>query len=308
MVLGDERIRGGLICVSTKDNVDFRWGEGTISKKYLEFYVETLAHIVSILAMVLGRHAAEEQRIASQAVRSHELVAPVHAIRGFHDNLSFMFKHEIKKKAEGLSHPDALEQFEKQLDRLGDLCRLLGLVATACSIEETGTFQQTDFMRGIVFPVVPPLHAYALAQKKTKVRYSREFFEVPRVWVSEEGIKRCIFNLVLNAVKYANRRSTVRVDVNIGGEYFDILVVNEGIGVPAGEEEKIFERFRQGSNARKVAAYGAGIGLYVSRTIARAHGGDVKLVDASQESTTFRLRLPRSLEDEPGLDIEGARS
>ena len=86
---------------------------------------------------------------------------------------------------------------------------------------------------------------------------------------------------------------------------YEIDVLNEGIGVPNGEEELIFQRFRQGSNADKIAAYGAGLGLYVAREMARRHDGDVKLISGDPARTIFRLILPDSLEYErPTLQVK----
>jgi len=294
---GVEKVTGGLVCVCAGEG-EIQAGEIVISERFLKFYVEALKDIADVLSMVLARRAVEDERVASQIVRAHELVAPVHAILGFHDNLSFIFEHIIKK-AEALIDLNILMEFEKQLKRLGDLCELLGLISTGCS-EVVERFWLTNFASAIVFPVVPPLHTYAKAWKKTTVWYDGErFLEMPNIWMSAEGIKQCMFNLVFNAVKYSNKESKIEVRLNTTSQNFEICIINNGIGVPKGEEELIFQRFRQGSNADTVAAYGAGLGLYISRLVARIHGGDIKLVDGKPEKTIFALILPKSLEYGP---------
>ena len=78
-----------------------------------------------------------------------------------------------------------------------------------------------------------------------------------------------------------------------------IDVSDTGMGVPLSDRDRIFDRFFRGDMARASShVSGAGIGLAISRWVARSHGGEVMLVDSSPKGSTFRVTLPvRTKED-----------
>ncbi|WP_238546990.1 sensor histidine kinase [Saccharopolyspora erythraea] len=77
-----------------------------------------------------------------------------------------------------------------------------------------------------------------------------------------------------------------------GGERFaEVTVTDDGPGVPAGERERVFDRWVRLDQSR--SGGGAGLGLPVARGIARAHGGDLSCVEHSGDGAVFRLTLPR---------------
>lgn len=100
------------------------------------------------------------------------------------------------------------------------------------------------------------------------------------------GLKRLMENLVGNAVKYGR---VARVLVRMDGSDARIDVTDEGPGVPREEREKVFRPFVRGEAA---AGAGAGLGLAAAREIARAHGGDVEILDGSPRGALVRVTLP----------------
>jgi len=115
-----------------------------------------------------------------------------------------------------------------------------------------------------------------------------------------ELLKLTLAQLLDNACKYSISGSDVRVSISaIGSQKYTISIWNSGSSVPDNEKQNIFERFYRGEDAKK-AASGSGLGLYVARKIALAHGGDVVLdpCECKQVGTLFRLTLP-ILQSEP---------
>jgi signal transduction histidine kinase len=101
--------------------------------------------------------------------------------------------------------------------------------------------------------------------------------------------------LLDNALRFAPPRSAVRMVVSPGGRRHEIAVCDEGEGVPPGEEELIFERFRRASSAG--AKGGFGLGLALGRELARQMGGDLRLAASGRETRfTFSLE-PAPVED-----------
>ena len=74
-------------------------------------------------------------------------------------------------------------------------------------------------------------------------------------------------------------------------------VSDHGVGIPAGEQERIFERFYQVDRRLSRAQEGLGLGLSIVRSIARAHGGDVTVKSAAGGGSAFTVRLPRALSE-----------
>jgi two-component system, OmpR family, sensor histidine kinase SenX3 len=103
-----------------------------------------------------------------------------------------------------------------------------------------------------------------------------------------------IFNLLDNAVKYSDRGSTVEVRVAIAsdGSRLAVDVQDHGIGIPARDLERIFERFYRVDRARSRETGGTGLGLAIVRHVASNHEGDVRVASREGEGTTFTLVLP----------------
>lgn len=107
-----------------------------------------------------------------------------------------------------------------------------------------------------------------------------------------ELIRRVLENLVSNAIKYSPRGE--RIDVTaaaVGSDHVALTVADQGPGIAAEEREQIFRRFAVGSAGK--AAASSGLGLYVSRNIARVHGGDLTVEVADGGGAAFVLTLPR---------------
>jgi two-component system sensor histidine kinase SenX3 len=112
-------------------------------------------------------------------------------------------------------------------------------------------------------------------------------------------IGSAVFNLVENAVKYSPPGHPVRVAAREDDDHVEVVVSDEGVGIPAQEIERVFERFyRVGPGAAAVAGGedpgGSGLGLSIARLVADDHGGEVLVESVEGSGSTFVLRLPRS--------------
>ncbi len=116
-----------------------------------------------------------------------------------------------------------------------------------------------------------------------------------------------VYNLLDNAVKYSEEGSTVDVFAATDGQHVSISVRDRGIGIPARDLERIFERFYRVDQARSRQTGGTGLGLAIVRHVAENHDGSVAVESRPGEGSVFTLRLPTasgpvSVDAEPMAD------
>ncbi len=101
-------------------------------------------------------------------------------------------------------------------------------------------------------------------------------------------LEQVVGNLLSNALKYGNRKP-VHLQVRREGAFATLAVTDTGLGVPASEHRRIFERFER---AHSGGLTGMGLGLWIVREIVDAHGGSIELASVPNQGSTFTVRLP----------------
>ncbi|XXF77044.1 ATP-binding protein [Myxococcaceae bacterium GXIMD 01537] len=128
--------------------------------------------------------------------------------------------------------------------------------------------------------------------------YERTFtLEVPRerLWVQgdRDRLEQVLVNLLDNAHKYSPAHEPISVAVEALANEARIQVKDRGIGIPGADQAQLFQRFYRARNASHRHFGGLGLGLYISHSIARLHGGSLGLTSAEGQGSTFTLGLPR---------------
>jgi signal transduction histidine kinase len=104
-------------------------------------------------------------------------------------------------------------------------------------------------------------------------------------------LARVVDNLLGNAIKYSPQPDTIHVNVTREGEWAVLRVIDHGVGIPADELNRVFDRFYRGTNVAPEMR-GSGIGLHGVRQIIEQHGGSVAAASQPGEGSTFTVRLP----------------
>ncbi|HEX8824584.1 MAG TPA: ATP-binding protein, partial [Archangium sp.] len=141
-------------------------------------------------------------------------------------------------------------------------------------------------------------HLVAEVVDQFRLAFSRPFsLEVPRerIWVrgDRDRLEQVLVNLLENAHKYSPEGETISVEVEARAGEARLHVKDRGIGVPAQDQARLFQRFYRAGNASYRNFGGLGLGLFISHSIARLHGGSLSLTSAEGQGSTFSLGLPR---------------
>jgi signal transduction histidine kinase len=109
----------------------------------------------------------------------------------------------------------------------------------------------------------------------------------------EDRLRQVFTNLIDNAIKYSPGAPDPAIVVTGQTEAVTVAIRDFGIGIPAGEISRIFDRFSRASNARKMRISGTGFGLFLTKQLVRLHGGTIAVESEEGEGSTFTIVLPR---------------
>lgn len=124
--------------------------------------------------------------------------------------------------------------------------------------------------------------------------------DLPEIYLNVDSISRALMNIVSNAIKYSpdGKRIKIRVERSRDGEYVEVSVEDQGMGIPEQYQKKIFDRFFRVENATHTVK-GTGLGLHLVKvTIEKHHHGQVFVQSKEGEGSTFGFRLPINLPQE----------
>ncbi|MEU2269530.1 ATP-binding protein [Streptomyces olindensis] len=215
---------------------------------------------------------------------SHELRTPLTSIVGYIELL--------KDEETGPLTPPQLRMLDV-VDRNANRLRALIEDLLTLSRIESGAFGSKKGPVDLCSLVVSATDAIRPAAAAASVVLETHCPSRPLVLEADsDQLDRVLMNLLSNAVKFTPEggKVTVRAEARDGEAV--LSVSDTGIGIPAAEQEKLFQRFFRASNATDAAIPGTGLGLTIVRTIVANHGGEVYVSSAEGRGTTFTARLP----------------
>ena len=115
---------------------------------------------------------------------------------------------------------------------------------------------------------------------------------LPKVAGDAERTRQVLTNLVDNAIKYSPHGGAIELGVEAGDGYARFTVRDEGLGIPLGEQKRIFEKFYRLDPDQRRGIGGSGLGLYISRELVRSMNGTIWVVSDPGKGATFTFELP----------------
>jgi len=234
-----------------------------------------------------ARAEAEEANRAKArflTVMSHELRTPLNAIGGYAELIELEVHGKITPEQR-----EALRRIQRS-ER-----HLLGLIESVLSFArvEAGTLSfdihkvsTTDLISAALALIEPQVGARGLSVE------SVDCDELHWVAADPEKARQILLNLLSNAMKFTPSGGRLTLSCARRGDSVEISVADSGIGIPANKLESIFEPFVQVDTRLTRTQEGVGLGLAISRDLARRMGGELSVRSAVGEGTCFTLRLP----------------
>ncbi len=131
-----------------------------------------------------------------------------------------------------------------------------------------------------------------IKKKKIRFEFKKPQKKLPQVKVDVEKIRLTINNLLDNAIRYTPAGGRVTVSLRSVKEKIELSVKDTGVGVPKDQQGRIFTKFFRGANVMRMATEGSGLGLFITKNIIEAHGGEIWFESEEGKGATFYFTLP----------------
>ena len=225
----------------------------------------------------------EQMRSDFVATVSHELRTPLAAIYG-----AALTIRRAELKLDATTRDHLLEVIADESDRLATIVEDLLLASHLDSGRLQLAIEPCD-PRALAEAVLEAADTHVPANVQLVLDAARE---LPAVRADSNQLRQVLGNLVDNAVKYSPEGGEVRVRIEGDGRSVRFSVTDDGLGIPSGEQRRIFEKFYRLDPNMTRGIGGTGLGLYISRELVRRLDGRIWVESREGEGSTFHVELP----------------
>jgi two-component system phosphate regulon sensor histidine kinase PhoR len=223
----------------------------------------------------------EDLRSQFVATISHELRTPLASLHGAAMTLR---QHDLPLETQH----DLLQMIAEQSNRLANLVEeilVAGQLDSGSLSVVADTFDPEELVRGVVTA------ARSRVGDETTIDVSIPPV-LPRVHGDGERTRQVLLNLLDNAIKYSPAGGRIEVGLATVGNRLRFSVRDEGLGIPVGEHERIFDKFYRLDPDQRRGIGGTGLGLYICRELVRSMEGRIWVESEPGNGTTFAFELP----------------
>ena len=234
---------------------------------------------MSFNSMAEAMQNVEETRRGLIASVSHDLRTPMTTIAGFVDGI-----------LDGTIKPEKQEYYLRIIsDEIKRLARMANSMLTVSRLEagrdaEKTIFDISELVRRIVI---------GFEQKLTEKRIDVEL-DIPErlnIKADHDSLFQAVYNLIDNAVKFTEVQGTITVYMAENAGKLQFNIINTGSPIPQEKLKFVFDQFFKGDTSRNSNISGSGLGLYITKTVIKQHGGDI-FVRSHDNKTEFCFSIP----------------
>lgn len=289
-------------------------GQRTIVQQLSPFVVFGLGTIVSLLATwavyqsvirrlkhIATTYEGEVQRTKDEllALASHQLRTPASGVKQYIGILTSGLFGKLTPDQLSIAKK-AYEANERQLEIINELLYVSKADAGQLVVEPK-SFDMTKLVeRSADNLVEQAAHKNITLLFPTKKSYL--------LTADDRYIAMAIDNLISNAIKYSYPSSIIRMNVSSTRDKVKFVIRDHGVGIADVDKERVFGKFNRIDNPLSHAEGGSGLGLFLARELARAHGGDITVDSVLEKGSTFTLVLPKRLTiDQAIVNLDGEK-
>jgi len=242
-----------------------------------------LVNIIANVRDITRFREADEIKSTFISVISHELKTPVALIKGYADTL-------LRKDAcwDLETMQESLTVIVEEADRLN---HLIDNLLDASRLQAGALPLEMDWVAlDVLAERVASRFRTQTQAHKIVLRFPPD---LPVVAGDPGRLEQVLNNLVSNAIKYSPDGGTIEISGRVLPNEVVVTVSDQGVGIPLEEQPRVFERFFRGARERNQRTPGAGLGLYLVKSIVQAHGGRVWVESNPGEGTAFSFVIPR---------------
>lgn len=234
-----------------------------------------------------NRRLKELDRMKTEfiSVASHQLRTPLSAVKWV---LKMILDEDL-----GSISSEQREMLAKGYESNERMIALINDLLNVSRIEE-GRFEY-HFTPSALLPVLEQVVGEirpAIERKKLAFEFVRSPKPLPILSIDDDKLQLALENILDNAVKYTPEGGRASLRVRVSGREVVIEIEDGGVGIPAGQQEQVFNKFFRGDNVVRMQTSGTGLGLFIARKIVEAHQGRVSFSSREGVGTTFAITLP----------------
>jgi len=240
--------------------------------------------IIMILQDITERQKMENMQTDFVANVSHELKTPLTTIKSYTETL---IDGALENKDMAI---EFLSIIDMEADRMNRLVKELLQLSRLDNNQEKWFKKETNLI-SILKTSVTKVELTA----KAKQQHLNCIFNPDdsiRATIDKDGIEQVILNILSNAIKYTKEGGRIDIDAFINDKKAQIVVMDNGIGIPESEISRVFERFFRVDKARSRSMGGTGLGLAISKQIIEDHDGGIQMESREGKGTKVTVTLP----------------
>ncbi len=241
-----------------------------------------LLYIIATIRDITNFREAEELKSTFISVISHELRTPVALIKGY---VSTLRREDANWDRDVIE--ESLKVIEEEADRLGELIENLldasRLQSGALSLSK-GEVALKDLAQRLAERFQTQTDSHRIV-----VDFADDF---PVIVADEQRLSQVLSNLISNAIKYSPDGGDIVIRGQVRPDQLMICVVDQGQGIATGDLPHVFDRFYRAEEAARTTK-GAGLGLYLARSVVEAHGGRIWMEPNPEKGVRVCFTLPR---------------